>query len=146
MLPLEESISPALKAAGFTKKSRTWWRENEEAIQVLNLQKSAAGTGLLFNLGIYVRALGTERKPPVGRCHIQARLEGVIDQEASALVLSAWSGQAPTDALASVVLRDGVTWLGSLSTLAGIRRHVLSSASERMLVVDAVRALFADSA
>jgi len=110
MLSLEESISPALKAAGFTKKSRTWWRKNEETIQVFNLQKSAAGTGLLFNLGIYARALGTESNPPVGRCHIQSRLEGVTEKQASELVLSAWSGEAPTDALATIVLRDGLAW------------------------------------
>src|SRR6201991_4626929 len=134
MLPLEEPISPAMKSAGFTKKARTWWRKNEETIQVFNPQMSAAGTGLLFNLGIDARALGTEDNPPVGRCHIQARLNGVTEPEASKLVLSAWSGDVPTETLAAIVLRDGLAWLGSHSTLAGIRKGIQSTAGERMFV------------
>jgi len=146
MLPLEESIAPLLKLAGFTKKSRTWWRQNKETIQVFNLQKSSAGTGLLFNLGIYVRLLGNECNPPAGRCHIQARLEGVTGQQEAAIILAAWAGSSKTAELTPIVLRDGVGWLDKLSTVAGIRQHVGSGLAERILVVDAVRELIAEPA
>ena len=122
------------------------WRQNKETIQVLNLQKSSAGTGLLFNLGIYVRLLGNECNPPAGRCHIQARLEGVTGQQEAAIILAAWAGSSTTAELAPIVLRDGVGWLDKLSTLAAIRQHVGSGLAERILVVDAVRELIAEPA
>ncbi|TAG82945.1 MAG: DUF4304 domain-containing protein, partial [Burkholderiales bacterium] len=71
MLPLESSISPTLKTQGFRKKARTWWRDREETIQVLNIQKNPWGSGGLYiNLGVYIRELGQDSSPAAHKCHV----------------------------------------------------------------------------
>lgn len=79
MLPLSAQIAQPLKALGFTKKSDSWWRQSQDAVQVLNIQKSPFGERIYVNLGIYLKALGTETTPPERRCHVQVRLERIAD-------------------------------------------------------------------
>jgi len=141
MLLLERLIAQPLKELGFRKKSRTWWRHNDDTIQVLNLQKSPYGERMYVNLGIYVRALGTEDLPPENRCHLQVRLERVSNAERWGSVASAESDREPTPELIAAVLVDGVAWLDRLSTLAGIREYIDSGGASNGLVSSTVRQL-----
>jgi hypothetical protein len=141
MLSLEAAIAPQLKAAGFRKKARTWWRNVDEAIQVVNLQKSPYGERLYVNLGIYVTRLGSETSPPENRCHVQARLERVTDPARLAAISSAEAGAAPPQLLLDALLVDGLAWLDDLSTLAGIRKYIESGGTSKSLVQATVRQL-----
>ena len=141
MLPLEAAIAPQLKVAGFRKKARTWWRNVDEAIQVVNLQKSPYGERLYVNLGVYLTRLGPETSPPENRCHVQARLERVADPARWAAISSAEVGAAPPQSLLDAVLVDGLAWLNDLSTLAGIRKYIESRGTGKGLVIATVRQL-----
>jgi hypothetical protein len=143
VLPLEAAITPSLKASGFTKKARTWWRHSPDVIQVLNLQKSPYGDNLYVNLGIYVKSLGEEQNPPENRCHVQARLERVVHSEHEQFVVAATASGAPVQALIDSVLMDGVAWLGDLATLSGIRRFLESGGSKKGLVFHEIAKLVA---
>jgi Domain of unknown function (DUF4304) len=139
MLPLESAIAPELKARGFKKKGRTWWRDNDEVVQVLNLQQSPFGEQLYVNLGTYLKRLGSEAMPAVNRCHIGARLERVSKHQAE--VAAATASAPPGEAILSAVLVEGVEWLESVSTLAGIRSYLASGGASKGLVFASVREL-----
>jgi hypothetical protein len=141
MLPLAAVIAPQLKAAGFRKKARTWWRHGDETIQVVNLQKSPYGERLYVNLGVYVTQLGSETSPPENRCHVQARLERVADSSRLAAISSAEADATPTQPLVEAILVDGLAWLDGLSTLAGIRQYIESGGTSKGLVLATVRQL-----
>jgi len=141
MLPLSAQIAQPLKALGFTKKSNTWWRQSQDAVQVLNIQKSPFGERIYVNLGIYLKALGTETTPPERRCHVQERLEHIADPGLWNEIASAAADTEPTPALIAAVAQDGCGWLSRLSTLAGIREYIESDASKSALVFASVREL-----
>ncbi len=143
MLALESRIAPTLKALGFKKKSRTWWRHRDQTIQVLNLQKSSFGERLYVNLGVYVKALGTEDFPPEQRCHVQARLDQVALPERTLIVASADSIGDPTPELISAVLDDGIGWLDKVATYDGLREYIGSGGTKKGLVFATVRELLA---
>jgi hypothetical protein len=134
MLPLELAIALQLKNAGFRKKVRTWWRQVDEVIQVVNLQKSPYGERLYVNLGIYVTRLGSESSPAENRCHVQARLDRVVDPSRRQAVASAEAGATPAPPLLEAILVDGLTWLDDLSTLAGLRKYLESGGADKGLL------------
>ena len=140
MLPLESSISPPLKAQGFRKKARTWWRNREDTIQVINLQKDPWGGGRLhINLGVYVRQLGSELNPASHNCHVQARLENVAAEMYWNTIASARSEPEPSPELLEALLTDGVSWLNRVSTVEGIRAYLESGGTKKGMVVASVR-------
>lgn len=141
MLPLSAHIAQPLKALGFTKKSNNWWRQSQDAVQVLSIQKSPFGERIYVNLGIYLKALGNETAPPERRCHVQVRLEQIADPGLWNEISSAAANVAPTPALVAAVVQDGCGWLSRLSTLAGVRDYVLSDASRNALVFASVKKL-----
>lgn len=141
MLPLESAIAPELKARGFKKKGRTWWRDTDDVVQVLNLQQSPFGEQLYVNLGVYLKRLGTEPMPAVNRCHIGVRLERVASHQAE--VAAATLSTRPGAALLSALLVDGIAWLESVSTLKGIRSYLASGGASKGLVFASVRELAA---
>jgi hypothetical protein len=70
-----EELKPHFKTAGFKKLRANWYKEEKNTILVFNVQGSQWGPEYYINLGIYIRALGAEVKPPSYRCHIQRRIE-----------------------------------------------------------------------
>jgi hypothetical protein len=68
-------LKPILKDCGFKKRKATWHKIKDEFIFVINVQRSQWGPEYYINLGVYLRALGSELTPPVNLCHIQARVE-----------------------------------------------------------------------
>jgi Domain of unknown function (DUF4304) len=142
MLPLESAIAPELKARGFKKKGRTWWRDGDVVIQVLNLQQSPFGDQLYVNLGVYLKRLGSEAMPAVNRCHIGVRLDRAANHHAE--VASATVNAPPGAAMLSAVLVDGIAWFESVSTIAGIRSYLASGGASKGLVFASVRELAAE--
>ena len=141
MLPLETSISTPLKVQGFRKRARTWWRDREETIQILNLQKSPFGERLYINLGVYVRQLGQESRPAAHNCHVQTRLELAADERYWNVIVSAESESQPPQDLVTAVLTDGVAWVDQVSSIEGILSYLSAGGSKKGMVVAAVRNL-----
>jgi hypothetical protein len=83
MLALEGLIAPPLKALGFKKRARTWWRHRDATIQVLNLQKSSFGERLYVKLGVYVKALGAEGFPLSNAATFRYVLNGLRPKSAA---------------------------------------------------------------
>jgi hypothetical protein len=79
---LEGAAADVLKPLGYRKQRSTWRRAREETILVFNIQKSPWGPEFYLNLGVYLRALGTEQTPPEYRCHLRSRVVGLLDDPA----------------------------------------------------------------
>jgi hypothetical protein len=71
------------KEAGFEKKSGSWYRRGDEVIAVSNLQKSQYGPKYYFNQGFWLRQVADERFPKDHKCHIRARVEDLLPEDAS---------------------------------------------------------------
>lgn len=74
-------LAPDLKARGYKKSGPTWRRRKDDAIQVLNLQKSQWGDSFYVNVGLYLTALGEEEQPTEYRCHVRCRAERLVPRE-----------------------------------------------------------------
>ena len=71
---IEKQIAPSLKSREFSKRRQTWSRNYTELVQVLELQPAkSCQEGFYLNLGLYVKAIGTLKRPPESRCHIRRR-------------------------------------------------------------------------
>jgi len=143
-IPLETALSPILKARVFRKTARTWHHDATDTILVINLQRSSYSQSLYVNLGIYLRSLGREPRPPCHRCHISTRLETVAPPSYFEAIRSLTVTSEPEPAVTEAV-SHGVAWLYSLSTHAGISAFLATPLSTRMLVFATVRDLLGSS-
>ncbi len=69
------------KAAGFEKKSGSWYSRGDEVIAVSNLQKSQYGRQYYFNQGFWLRQFGDQPFPKANECHIRARLGQLLRED-----------------------------------------------------------------
>ena len=121
---LEQVVARVLKPLGFTKRAATWHRDGEALIAVLNLQKSQWSEDLYLNLGVYLKALGDETRPPESRCHVRCRAATIKGQ------------QTPRDAAGLAALVDEVArpWLDALSTPQGVAAFLASDRAGACLI------------
>jgi hypothetical protein len=66
------------RAAGFEKKSGSWYGRSDEVITVSTLQKSNYGPLYYFNQAFWLRQLGDDRYPKEQSAQIRARLEALL--------------------------------------------------------------------
>ena len=78
-------IGEELELLDFKKHRADWYRQGEQVIFVVGLQKSQWGNQHYINLAIWVNALGEAQFPCVQECHIQCRLENLSPDKANAL-------------------------------------------------------------
>lgn len=78
---LKNAFAAALRKAGFVKKSNSWYRSGEDAIVVLNLQKSPYGDNYYLNVGISLKTLSSEPFPKENHCHIQMRADDFVGDD-----------------------------------------------------------------
>ena len=64
----ERALSRSLREKGFQKHRKTWHKDQEVTIAVINLQKSQWGEQFYINLGIYVKRLGPLATPKEYEC------------------------------------------------------------------------------
>lgn len=85
-----EGLAPILKSLGFKKQRLNWRKDLGQSIAVLNVQISSWGDRSYYvNVGIYLKAMGTEECPPHNRCHVQGRLS-VESPDAVAAAAQGW--------------------------------------------------------
>ncbi len=123
MLPLESLISAPLKAQGFRRKARTWWKTAEATTQVVNLQKSPFGERLYINFGVHARRLSEGSSPAPHKCHVQTRLEQATAEQHWNAIVSAEPDLEPSPERVAAVLRSR---LGGRGT-TGVARVTTSS-------------------
>lgn len=64
-----------LNLAGFKKKSKTWYYDEEEVIKVVNLQKSNHSNLFYVNISVFLKGIDSGKQyPKEQECHIRTRL------------------------------------------------------------------------
>lgn len=127
--PIKIGISTALASRQFERKSNTWYRDLEETVLVVDLQKSGFGAQHYINLGVFLKEVAERRPnklpPREHECHIRFRLapsenlpetmSGLLDLEDASI--------APDDRekrVANLIASVAVPFLFQCSTRAGI--------------------------
>lgn len=146
--PIDVALAPALKAAGYTKRRRTWHRQESAVVCVFDAMKSRWGNQFQLNLGLYLRALGPEDRPPEYRCHIKNTLFALVPDRHRLIRLLDFEddsvGEGRLDEVVGLVVRYGLPWLAAYADEEALCRLV-SSRSIPMISV-AARTYFAGRA
>ncbi|MES2950999.1 MAG: DUF4304 domain-containing protein [Pseudomonadota bacterium] len=140
MLPIEAALIPELRQRGFKRKSRTWWRQGEDAVQVFNLQRGF-GDEFFFNLGAYFRELGNEEFPPEHHCHVRARLERVSAPEYFTPIRSVEASVDPPAQALQALFLDGMSWLALVSSKRGLKKFLESKQASSCLIFASAKEL-----
>jgi len=74
---VETLVGKALAARGFKKKGTTWYRQVQDVLQVVNLQKSSWGASFYLNLAFVPEGMSVEGlpRPKHYKCPIGLRLD-----------------------------------------------------------------------
>lgn len=92
VVEFQSAITRALREQDFKKRRSSWYRETEDLIQVINLQKSQYGEQYYLNLGLYVKYIikesVIERYPPEYKCHVRIRL--AKETRVNGIEISSW--------------------------------------------------------
>ena len=86
--PIKLGIDSSLRSEGFQHKPGTWYREQEESVLVVNLQKSNFGEQYYINLGVLLKGSqgAPVRLPPKEHeCQVRLRVEAATPLEEQAL-------------------------------------------------------------
>ncbi|MFO0849382.1 MAG: DUF4304 domain-containing protein [Gemmataceae bacterium] len=143
--PIEAALAPVMKAAGYTKRRRTWHRREPDVVCVFDAMKSQWSDSFQLNLGLYLRALGPEDRPPEYRCHVRNGLFALVPDRNRLIQLLDFEdhsvGQGRLDELVGLVVRYALPWLSAHSDEEAVGRLV---AGGSVLMVDvAAREYFA---
>lgn len=63
-----------MKASGFVKKGGSWYSTSNDAVIVVELQKSQYGPKYYVNIAWWLRLLGNASAPKEHACHVRTRL------------------------------------------------------------------------
>ncbi len=119
-------FAPALKQRGFKKRGGSWYRQHEQAVQVVNIQQSQFGPVFFINLGVGHFAFGCNERPPEYECHIRARLDDFDDPIRIHTLLDFQKREfnaSDADAVLAVLLEKGLPWLHKCSTESGLEEE-----------------------
>jgi hypothetical protein len=144
---LERALNHELSKYGFSKRGPTWYRESNETIQVVDLQKSTYGAQFFVNLGCAPKAMKLEGmpKPKEHKCPIRIRLTGAFPEERSWLekvfdLDNEETGDAERVAnIAVVVERQIAAFLKHFESAATLRCAVVQGILRKGMVTGAVK-------
>ena len=78
---IKRSVDRALKSVEFLRKSNTWYRDLEETVLLVEVQKSNFGEQHYINVGVFVKGIPAtymgKLPPRENECHIRIRIEGL---------------------------------------------------------------------
>lgn len=133
------------KERGYTKKSGSWYRRQDETIAVLNLQRSQHSLAYYLNAALWLLALGDAAAPKEHLCHVRTRADRLVpDGEALGEALDLERCEADRGAVVLEALDTTDSLLQECSTLNGCRRPPGQLFVERALVRGQAQELLAD--
>jgi hypothetical protein len=83
---LVNTLHLPLKAAGFKKRSLSWYLYGRDTIVVVNLQRSDWNKDYYINIGIWLKALGDETFPKYYKCPMVWRVEELFPKERELII------------------------------------------------------------
>jgi hypothetical protein len=141
---LEASLTEVLKPAGFKKKANGWYRETDDTIAVLLLQKSNYEEQYYFNIGAVIKKLKHVPFPKEHQCHIQTRLSSLLENQKTLEPLNLEDEAIPFDQklqeVKDTINQEAIPVLLSWGSLAGIKKIYDHPLLRRFSIVPQVKA------
>lgn len=81
--PIVSVLNSILWEHGYVRQKKTWYAVNPETVLVIELFKPPVGSRYLLSFGVLVRELCDVIRPKLIDCHIQRRIEALIDASVS---------------------------------------------------------------
>lgn len=79
----KKSLGAVLNSIGFVGKGQSWFKNGQDAIVVLNIQKSDYEEKYYVNCGIWLKEIEVADFPPEHKCHLQVRLTSLFPEDAA---------------------------------------------------------------
>ncbi len=140
---VERAVDPLLRGRGFRRSGRTWRRDHAEVIHVFHVQRSQFGPQFYLNCGIYLRAIGDTGAPPVHRCHVAIRVDGLAGGHPGirdALDFESNFNQEQRETVLRRTIEDVVVpWFDTRDTEASLRAALLARQGDQGLVMAVAR-------
>lgn len=123
------------KSRGYSKRSGSWYRRQDETIAVVNLQRSQHSHAYYLNVALWLIALGDAAAPKEHTCHVRTRADRLVDDGellGRALDLERNEVERGTVIVGALALVDDL--LTACSSLVGCRETPGRRLIERSLV------------
>ena len=121
---LRNGFEQPLKDHDFVKKSGSWYSEKQDAVLVVDLQRSDYGEVYYVNLAVWFKHLGNVVFPKEHQCHIRTRLTSLTNsdvQRALDFDDSSLSETDRTSILKKAMEGYGIPFVEACSTIEGVK-------------------------
>jgi hypothetical protein len=132
---IQQLVDEFARSRGYTKRSGSWFRRQDETIAVLDLQRSDHSHAYYVNVALWLLPLGDATAPKEHTCHVRTRAARLVDDEQA--LERELDMTKPVDDRSSVILAALTTadkLLAACSTIAGCRSEPGATLVERSLV------------
>jgi hypothetical protein len=141
--PIKTILTELMPQLGFPrKKAQNWYRDKENLIHVVGLQKSNWGQLYYINLAVWVKSLGEpEQCPRVQDCHLRLRLEGIalhpneLEQALSEEDYWKMETDERQRVLKLEISNANFVYFNEVSSVDAIKRYIIEQAGSANLAV-----------
>lgn len=145
---VKQAFTSTMKSAGFSKNGDAWFSDTNEAILVVNLQKSNFGDQYYVNLAIWLKALGNVRFPKEQHCHIRIRASALDperqkywEREVLNLEQRDIADEERFDLVRSFLEETALPFLATAGSLSELRRLALEGRLKSAAVLKSAQSL-----
>ena len=132
---VQQLVDEFARGRGYSKRSGSWFRRQDETIAVLDLQRSDYSHAYYVNVALWLLPLGDAAAPAEHTCHVRTRAERLVDDEQAlnrALDMTQPVEDRTNVVVAALTVADEL--LAACSTMAGCRSSRGRALVERSLV------------
>src|SRR5690606_32295526 len=101
---VQQLIDGFARSHGYSKRSGSWFRRQDETIAVLDLQRSDFAHTYYVNVALWLLPLGDVRAPQEHTCHVRTRADRLVDDVLAGALGRALDMRQPVDDRASPVI------------------------------------------
>jgi len=126
---LVKTLHVPLKAAGFEKRSLSWYLDGRDTIVVISLQRSNWSKDYYINIGIWLKALGDETLPKHYKCPMNWRVERLFPEKRELILISCELEKSDLNLLANLGVffeKSVIPFLLECSIEENIKKHLLN--------------------
>lgn len=141
---VSRTVDSSLKANNFIKKSGSWYREVDESVMVVNLQKSNYGNTFYINLGVWFKRFGQSQFPKEQQCHIRIRLSSLTGEELDNALNLENTAVTEVDRQLTIdgaISQRALPFLSACSTVNGVRSMLSEGRLKKAFVHKDVKAM-----
>ncbi|MBS7704843.1 DUF4304 domain-containing protein [Chelatococcus asaccharovorans] len=127
---LKASLGVILKPEGYRAQDLNWRKTTDDAILVVNVQRSMWGQEAFINLGVFSRRLGDHASPKAFQCHLTARIGQLAPEMDEKLQRITYRSLIQSDAMLTAIdqtMRSRILPLLDVASTYEGQRHVIAS-------------------